>query len=75
MEKMHYYFDMPQETYDYIIRAGILKESKKERTILDCCLNGESLKEIKYKTGYSLRTINYRKKDIYLKVSKYFFNS
>ena len=37
---------MPQETYDFIIKKGILRESKKEKTILDLCLKGESIKEI-----------------------------
>lgn len=73
MNKPHYYFDMPQETYDFIIKKGILKESKKEKTILDLCILGEPLKVIMIKTGYSSRTISYRKKDIYSKISKYFF--
>jgi len=73
VQKQHYYFDMPQETYDFIIRKGILKESKKEKTILDLCLQGDSLKQIMIKTGYSMRTINYRKKEIYSKINKYFF--
>ena len=70
--KEHYYFDMPQETYNYIVRQGILRESKKEKTILDLCLKGESIKEISLKTGYSLRTINYRKKEIYFRICKFF---
>ena len=65
VQKQHYYFDMPQETYDFIIRKGILKESKKEKTILDSCLQGDSLKQTMIKTGYSMRTISYRKRDIY----------
>lgn len=73
MKKEHYYFDMSQETYDFIIKKGILRESKKEKTILDLCLKGESIKEIMTKTGYSSRTINYRKKDIFEKLKKYFF--
>ena len=73
MQKQHYYFDMPQETYDFIIRKGILRESKKEKTILDLCLQGNSLKQIMIKTGYSMRKINYRKKDIYGRINKYFF--
>lgn len=73
MKKEHYYFDMAQETYDFIIKKGILRESKKEKTILDLCLKGCSIKEIMIKTGYSERTINYRKKYIYEKVKKYFF--
>lgn len=73
MKKEHYYFDMPKETYDFIIKKGILRESKKEKTILDLCLQGEPIKTIMIKTGYSERTINYRKKDIYQKLNKYFF--
>ena len=73
MKKEHYYFDMPQETYDFIIKKGLLRESKKEKTILDLCLQGRTIKEIMVKTGYSERTIHYRKKDIYNKVAKYFF--
>jgi DNA-binding NarL/FixJ family response regulator len=72
MEKLHYYFDMPEETYNFIIKKGILRESRKEKTILDLCLQGESIKSIMIKTGYSPRTINYRKKEIYEKISKYF---
>jgi DNA-binding CsgD family transcriptional regulator len=70
--KNHYYFDMPKETYNYVVRQGILKESKKEKTILDLCLKGEPMKEIMYQTGYSSRTVSYRKKEIYLKLSKFF---
>lgn len=73
MKKPHYYFDMPKETYDFIIKKGILKESRKEKTILDLCLQGEPIKSIMVKTGYSPRTINYRKQEIYDKVNKYFF--
>lgn len=73
MKKPHYYFDMPKETYDFITKKGILKESRKEKTILDLCLQGEPLKSIMIKTGYSVRTITYRKRDIYNKISKYFF--
>lgn len=73
MKKPHYYFDMPEEAYKFIVKKGILKESKKERTILDLCLQGGSNKDIMIKTGYSIRTITYRKKDIFDKISKYFF--
>ena len=73
MHKEHYYFDMTDETYNYIIKKGILKESKKEKTILDLCRDGEPLKVIMNQTGYSLRTISYRKKDIYNKINKYIF--
>lgn len=69
----HYSYDMPKETYDFIIKKGILRESKKEKTILDLCLQGSSIKEIMINTGYSFRTINYRKKEIYERINKYFF--
>lgn len=73
MKKEHYYFDMPQETYNYIVKKGILKESKKEKTILDLCLKGEPIKSIMEQTGYSIRTISYRKQEIYNKINKYIF--
>lgn len=73
MKKPHYYYDMSKETYDYIINKGILRESRKEKTILDLCLQGNTLKEITTKTGYSTRTINYRKKEIFDKINKYIF--
>ena len=73
MKKDHYYFDMTDETYKYILNKGILKESRKEKTILDLCRNGEPLKTIMNHTGYSMRTISYRKQDIYNKISKYIF--
>lgn len=73
IKKEHYYFDMPKETYDFIIKKGILKESKKERTILDLCLQGEPVKSIMIKTGYSERTIYCRKQEIFNKINKYFF--
>lgn len=66
--KKHFYFDMPKETYEYIVRKGILRESQKEKTILDLCLKGKSIKEISLLTEYSLRTINRRKKSIYNKI-------
>ena len=71
MKKDHYYFDMPEETYNYIIKKGILRQSKKERTILDLSLKGLCIKEIMTETGYSARTINYRKKDIYDKIKDF----
>lgn len=73
MKKPHYYFDMSKETYDFILKKGILRESRKEKTILDLCLVGEPIKSIMFKTGYSERTIYYRKQDIYNKINKYFF--
>jgi len=73
MKKPHYYFDMPKETYDFIIKKGILRESKKEKTIMDLCICGEPNKSIMVKTGYSMRTILNRKKEIYEKISKYFY--
>ena len=63
---------MPKETYDYITKGTILRESQKEKTILDMCLKGYTIKEISKETGYSTSTISNRKKDIYKKVSNFF---
>ena len=30
MKKQHFYYDMPKETYIYITKGNLLKESKKE---------------------------------------------
>lgn len=70
--KNHYYYDMSEETYNYIMKSNILKESKKEKTILDMCLLGNAIKEISKKTGYSTSTISNRKRDIYKKIYKFF---
>ena len=42
MKKPHFYYDMTKETYDYVTKGTILKESQKEKTILDMCLNGKT---------------------------------
>lgn len=73
IKKGHYYFDMSEETYNFILKKGLLKESKREKTILDLCIKGEPIKAIMQKTGYSYRTISYRKKDIFTKINKYLF--
>lgn len=72
MKKEHYCFDVTSEAYNFIMSSNILKESKKEKTILNLCIKGEPIKEIMNKTGYSSRTICYRKKTIYNKISKFF---
>lgn len=72
MKKEHFYYDMSNETYNYIIKSIILRESKKEKTILDMCLQGKTIKEISEKTGYSSSTISNRKRDIYNKICNFF---
>ena len=72
MRKDHYYFDMLEESYKYITKSNILRESKKERTILDMCLMGKTIKEISNETGYSTSTISNRKREIYSKIHTFF---
>ena len=72
MKKEHFYYDMSKETYNYITNGNLLRESKKEKTILDMCLEVKSIKEISIKTGYSTSTISNRKRDIYKKVCNFF---
>lgn len=72
MKKEHFYYDMSPETYIYITKCNILKESKKEKTILDMCLAGKSIKEIANATGYSTATVSNRKRDIYKKIYNFF---
>lgn len=72
MKKEHFYYDMSKETYNYITNGNLLRESKKEKTILDMCLQGKSIKEISMETGYSTSTISNRKRDIYKKIYNFF---
>lgn len=72
MKKPHFYYDMTKETYDYVTNGILLKESKKEKTILDMCLAGKTIKEISSVTGYSTATISNRKREIYKKISNFF---
>lgn len=72
MKKPHFYYDMTKETYDYVTNGILLKESKKEKTILDMCLAGKTIKEISSATGYSTATISNRKREIYKKISNFF---
>lgn len=50
MKKPHFYYDMSQETYNYVTKSNILRESMKEKTILDMCLKGKTIKEISSET-------------------------
>jgi len=72
MKKEHFYYDMPKETYNYITNGNLLRESKKEKTILDMCLLGKTIKEISNATGYSTATVSNRKRDIYKKIYNFF---
>ena len=72
MKKPHFYYDMSQETYNYVTKSNILRESMKEKTILDMCLKGKTIKEISSETGYSTSTISNRKRDIYKKIYNFF---
>lgn len=72
MKKEHFYYDMTKETYEYITKGNILRESRKEKTILDMCLEGKTIKEISNKTGYSAATISNRKREIYKKIYNFF---
>lgn len=72
MKKPHFYYDMTKETYNYVTNGVLLRESKKEKTILDMCLEGKTIKEISNITGYSTSTISNRKRDIYKKIHNFF---
>lgn len=69
--KPHFYYDMSDTTYNYITKGNLLRESKKEKTILDMCLQGKTIKEMSDNTGYSTATISNRKRDIYNKIYTY----
>ena len=72
MKKEHFYYDMTKETYEYIMKGNILRESRKEKTILNMCLSGKTIKEISRETGYSTATVSNRKREIYKKIYNFF---
>ena len=53
--------------YDYIMRDMILNENKQEKRILELLVKGKTCVQIADEIGYSERTIQRRRKDIYNK--------
>lgn len=67
METIKYEFKFRPQIYEYIMRDMILNEYKQEKTILNLLIQGYPCREIGNKLGYSTRTVQRRKRDIYEK--------
>ena len=57
--------------YDYIMRDLILDENKKEKEILSLLVKGKTCSQIAQEVGYSERTIQNRRKELYEKTKDY----
>lgn len=62
-----YYFNFKPQIYEYLMRDILLNENKKEKTILTLLIKGNTCDSIGEEVGYSTRTIQRRKRDIFEK--------
>lgn len=65
MRKPNYYFDYTKEAYEYIMSSKILRN--RDKKILKDLVDGKTTKEIAYNNSCSIRTICYRRKEIFEK--------
>ena len=68
---MQYTYNYEPDLYKYIMCSNILNKKKDEHKILKALVEGYSCKEIGKKYHYCERTIQNRRKDIYIKTKKY----
>lgn len=67
MKTFQYTYNYKPAIYDYIMRDFNLNEEKKEKKILELLVKGKTCSQIAQEVGYSERTIQNRRKDIYEK--------
>lgn len=67
MKNFQYTYNYKPAIYDYIMRDLILNEHKQEKQILELLVKGKTCSEIANQVGYSERTIQRRRKEIYAK--------
>lgn len=67
MKTFQYTYNYKPAIYDYIMRDFILNDEKKEKKILELLVKGKTCSQIAQEVGYSERTIQNRRKDIYEK--------
>lgn len=67
MKTFQYTYNYKPAIYEYIMRDFILNEEKKEKEILELLVKGKTCSQIAQEVGYSERTIQSRRKDIYEK--------
>lgn len=73
MKTMQYTYNYKPAIYDYIMRDMILNEEKKEKKILELLVKGKTCYQIANEVGYSERTVQRRRKDIYDKTRDLMF--
>lgn len=71
MKTMQYTYNYEPDLYKYIMSSNILNKKKEEHKIIKKLIQGYTCKEIGDKFGYSERTIQNRRRDIYNKTKKY----
>lgn len=71
MKKFQYTYNFDPEFYNFILNSNILNKKKGEHKIFKELVSGYTCKETGKKLHYSERTIQNRRKDIYLKTKKY----
>ena len=67
MKTMQYTYKYKPAIYEYLMNSFAFDEHKKEREILSLLVKGKTCDEIAREIGYSERTIQRRRKDIYCK--------
>lgn len=67
----NYTYNYSPELFNYIIKSNMLNKHKHEDKILKQLVRGFTCKEIGNKLHYSERTIQNRRKDLYVKTQKY----
>lgn len=67
MKTFQYTYNYKPAIYEYIMRDFVLNEEKKEKEILELLVKGKTCSQIAQEVGYSERTIQNRRKDIYEK--------
>lgn len=67
MKTFQYTYNYKPAIYEYIMRDFVLNEEKKEKKILELLVKGKTCSQIAQEVGYSERTIQNRRKDIYEK--------
>lgn len=67
MKTFQYTYNYKPAIYNYLMRDILLCDIKKEKEILQLLIDGKTCSQIANEVGYSERTIQRRRKEIYEK--------
>lgn len=73
MKTFEYRFKFKEPVYKYLMCSDVLNDYKQEKRILSVLVKGMSSSQIGNEIGYSARTIQRRKHDIFDKVKDLMF--